>query len=40
VEQMHDPNEFLCVVLGLYYSPQVEGLSVAEWLRHVRTILE
>ena len=40
VEQMQDPERFLCDVLWCYYCPEADGLTVANWLIHVREKLE
>jgi hypothetical protein len=35
VDRMHDPEEFLWRVLGCYYVPKTDELTVSEWLKHV-----
>lgn len=35
IEGMDDPEKFLWQVLGCYYLPKADGLTVADWLKHV-----
>jgi hypothetical protein len=35
IEWMDDPEKFLWRVLGCYYLPKADGLTVADWLKHV-----
>lgn len=35
IEKMQDPDTFLWQVLLCYYSPKADGLTVADWLKHV-----
>jgi hypothetical protein len=36
VEQLQAPERFLYEVLWCYYTPSADGLTVSNWLRHVR----
>lgn len=40
VEHKDDPEKLLWQVLGCYYYPKADGLSVADWLKHVRSKLQ
>ena len=35
IEGMDDPEKFLWRVLGCCYLPKADGLTVADWLKHV-----
>jgi hypothetical protein len=37
--QMDNPEQFLCHVLGCYYAPEADGLTVADWLKRVHNRL-
>ena len=39
VQEMADPERFLCEVLGWNYCPTADGLTVADWLRRVQELL-
>ena len=40
VEGLDDPENFLWRVLGCYYMPKADGVTVADWLKLVRARCE
>jgi hypothetical protein len=36
IAKMPDPERFLCDILWCCYYPKADGLTVLEWLEHVR----